>query len=109
MADNKKLFDLEYNLEHTRPEFTADETIKAMTQAQTDVDVSSFNILPGGVEGLYIKFAAENGTPTKTLYMNPVAAKALAQSILHNLSEQGFYDGALADDEYSSDTPRTIH
>ena len=109
MADNKKLFDLEHDLEHTRPDFTAEEAVKAMAQIMPDVAVSSFNIASGGTEGVYVKFASENGTQTKMLYINPVVAKALAQSLLQNLSAQGFYDGVLADDEHSFDAPHTIH
>jgi hypothetical protein len=106
-----KLFEYETNLEALRPKMTEAEVLATakssdkLSEKEAD-NVASFSIAPG-IDGVFIKTADACGNHKKLQFMNPVAAKNLANQILQTLSFQGFIEDEAVEVEKTS--PYTIH
>lgn len=106
-----KLFEYETNLEALRPKMTEAEVLatakssEKLSEKEAD-NVASFTIAPG-VDGIFVKTVDACGNHKKLQFMNPVAAKNLANQILQTLSFQGFIEeGEVETDKVS---PYTVH
>jgi len=105
--DIKKLFDYEHALLTQKPEFTADENIKAMSGSDKCEEFMSYNIALNSRGGVAVKFCNKDGKHTAMSYLNPVLAKNLAHDILAYLADQG-YNTDLDISEVDHDT-HSIH
>ena len=107
--DTKTLFDYEFQLESHRPELTEEElltTLKNPNSLSSDSveKVVSFNVV-SGEDGVYIKFTDASGNQKKLMFVNPIAAKSLAASLMQNLSAQGYIeDDILESSDFDTNT-----
>ena len=109
--DTKKLFEYEYLLESLRPELTEAEMVNTLKNpdllnAQDVAKIASFNVTPSD-DGIYVKFTDENGAQQKMAFLNPVVARSLVSTLLHNLSAQGYIEDDTV--EFDEVDTHTIH
>lgn len=107
--DTKKLFEYEFLLESMRPELSEGELLTTLKNtdsvAQDELEkIASFNVVQGE-DGVYLKLTDDRGNQKKLLFLNPIAARSLAATLVQNLSAQGYIEDDIIEvDEADAST-----